>query len=81
MLTSVPIGSFESSNNILREESGISYPGDEPETGKYVQTGSYEFVHPDGTITSIQYIADENGFRPLGDVIPQITEQVNIQDA
>ncbi|XP_043227396.1 cuticle protein CP14.6-like [Amphibalanus amphitrite] len=72
---------FETSNNILREESGLSYPGNEPETGRYVQTGSYEFVHPDGTVTSIQFIADENGFRPLGAVIPQITEQVNIQDA
>ena len=46
-----------------------------------MQTGSYEFTHPDGTVTSIQFIADENGFRPIGDVIPVIREQVNIQDA
>ncbi|XP_037076484.1 larval cuticle protein LCP-22-like [Pollicipes pollicipes] len=73
--------SFSTSNNIEREESGVSYPGAEPETGNYVQSGSYEFIHPDGSSTSLSFIADENGYQPEGDVIPVFLGRVDIQDA
>ena len=73
--------SFETSNGISREESGISYPGPEQNTGSYTISGSYEFTHPDGTVDFVTYIADENGNRVEGDVIPVFNGRVNIQDA
>jgi len=73
--------SFSTSNNINREESGISYPGAEPEEGNYVQSGSYEFTHPDGTVSFITFVSDENGFQPEGDNLPKFSGRVDIQDA
>lgn len=35
-----------------------------------VQSGSYSYTAPDGTIISVSYIADENGFRAFGDHLP-----------
>ena len=72
---------METSNGISREESGLSYPGAEPETGSYTQSGSYEFTHPDGTVTYLSFLADENGYKPESDAIPTFTGRVNIQDA
>ena len=73
--------SFETSNNILREESGISYPGAEPESGSSTKSGSFEFTHPDGTVTYLSFLADENGYQPDSEAIPQFDGRVNIQDA
>ncbi|XP_037076485.1 cuticle protein CP14.6-like [Pollicipes pollicipes] len=73
--------SYETSDGTIRDESGISYPGAEPGSGNYVQSGGYTFTHPDGSVSSITFIADENGYQPLGDVIPVFTGRVDIQDA
>ena len=35
-------------------------------SGGMVQTGSWEYVGPDGQIYKVEYIADRNGFRPTG---------------
>ena len=72
--------SFETSNGISREESGISYPGAEQETGSYSQSGSHESTHPDGTVTYISFLADENGYQPEGDALPQFSGRVDIRD-
>ncbi|XP_037089965.1 cuticle protein CP14.6-like [Pollicipes pollicipes] len=71
---------LETTNGIIREESGISYPGAEPETGSYTQSGSFEHPHPDGSVTYLTFIADENGYRPEGDAIPVSSGRVDIQD-
>ena len=63
------------------EDSGIIYPGSKAGTGNQVKSGSFEFPHPDGTVTYISYIADEKGYRAEGDAIPVWDGTVNIQDA
>ncbi|XP_043222910.1 cuticle protein CP14.6-like [Amphibalanus amphitrite] len=73
--------SFETSNGIAREESGLSYPGLEPETGSYTTSGSHEFTHPDGTVTYLSFISDQDGYRPESDAIPTFNGRVDIQDA
>ncbi|CRL08542.1 CLUMA_CG021335, isoform A [Clunio marinus] len=53
---------WRTSNGINAEESGI---------GGVSAQGSYDFVSDDGVPVSIQYTADENGYRATGDAIPQ----------
>lgn len=50
------------SNGINAEESGV---------GGVIAQGSYDYISSDGVPVSIQYIADENGYRATGDAIPQ----------
>ncbi|XP_066941905.1 cuticle protein AM1199-like [Macrobrachium rosenbergii] len=56
---------FELSDGTVVEASGT--PGEE---GGVNIEGSYRYVHPDGDVVEITYVADERGFRPVGDVIP-----------
>lgn len=57
--------SYETENGMKRSETGgIS------ETGGMSQTGSWEYVGPDGRVYKIEFIADENGFRPIGQHLP-----------
>ncbi|XP_040575305.1 uncharacterized protein [Lepeophtheirus salmonis] len=39
-------------------------------SNSYVQTGGWEYVGDDGRVYSIRFIADENGFRPVGNHLP-----------
>lgn len=57
--------SFETEDGMKRSEAGKHM-----ESGGMIQTGSWEYVGPDGQIYKIEYIADENGFRPTGDHLP-----------
>lgn len=44
-----------------------------------VQTGSFTYTSPDGEVITLNYIADEKGFQPVGAHIPQpppIPEQI-----
>lgn len=56
--------SFETENGMKRSEAGHM------SSGGMVQTGSWEYVGPDGQIYKVEYIADRNGFRPTGDHLP-----------
>ncbi|XP_042241696.1 cuticle protein AM1239-like [Homarus americanus] len=49
---------YETSNAIEEERQGT--PGVE---GQSNMQGSYSFTHPDGTVTVVNFIADENGYR------------------
>lgn len=53
---------YRTSNGINAEESGI---------GGVSASGSYDFISSDGVPVSISYIADENGYRATGDLIPK----------
>lgn len=44
--------------------------GEQVEQDIIVQTGSYSYQSPDGTYITLTYIADENGFQPVGDHLP-----------
>ncbi|KAI5631986.1 insect cuticle protein domain-containing protein [Phthorimaea operculella] len=79
--------SYETGNGIKMEESSYSkivprvrgLSTDSNEGGEdsgsdeiHVQMGSYSYTAPDGTVISVRYIADENGFQPIGDHIPRV---------
>lgn len=62
--------SFETSDGIARKEEGhVENEGTENEILK-VQ-GSYKYLGDDGNLYTVEYIADENGFQPRGDHIPE----------
>ncbi|XP_037815750.1 larval cuticle protein 1 [Lucilia sericata] len=76
--------SYETSNGIKVENVGymkkILVPRTETEDGQVieeheelilVQTGSYSYLDPEGNVITLKYVADENGFQPEGDHLPQ----------
>ena len=58
------------------EERGSVQPGPEPETGRLVKDGYYEYVSDDGNTYRIIYRADENGFQAQGAHLPQPPAQI-----
>ncbi|CAH2107379.1 unnamed protein product [Euphydryas editha] len=76
--------SYETGNGIKREETAYekilpkSRGADSNEGGEsnesdeiHVQQGSFSYTAPDGTVITLRYIADENGFQPIGDHLPK----------
>ncbi|XP_026486341.2 osteocalcin 2-like [Vanessa tameamea] len=77
--------SYETGNGIKREEiayekvlskgreaSSKEKGEDDDESDEiHVQQGSYSYTAPDGTVITLRYIADENGFQPIGDHLPR----------
>ncbi|XP_037080443.1 cuticle protein CP14.6-like [Pollicipes pollicipes] len=60
--------SFETANKIQTEVQGqLKQIGEEFGT---TMQGSYSFVTPEGQTVQISWVADENGFQPVGDAIP-----------
>lgn len=47
-----------------------SQTGDFDSADVIVQSGSYSYIAPDGTLISVSYVADENGFQAFGDHLP-----------
>ncbi|XP_043220334.1 endocuticle structural glycoprotein SgAbd-4-like [Amphibalanus amphitrite] len=60
---------YQTTNGIVSDESGISYPGNIPESGNYVRTGSYSYEW-EGVTYTVTWQADENGFFAEGDHLP-----------
>jgi len=56
---------YETSDGQKRQEEGK-----ESSSGGYSQTGGWEYVGADGKIYSVTFVADENGFRPVGLHLP-----------
>ncbi|KAJ8920383.1 hypothetical protein NQ315_005249 [Exocentrus adspersus] len=56
---------YETANHIAAQESGRLVSQDSSEV-----QGSYSYLAPNGQTITVQYIADENGFRPAGDHLP-----------
>ncbi|XP_063697907.1 flexible cuticle protein 12-like [Culicoides brevitarsis] len=59
---------FETSGGIKHEEDGKVI---DPETSGIAVRGSYSFVGDDGVTYTVNYVADENGFRPEGKHLPR----------
>ncbi|KAG5887940.1 hypothetical protein JTB14_003035 [Gonioctena quinquepunctata] len=59
---------YETGNGILAEERGF-LKGVGPE-GSQQAEGGFSYTAPDGQRISLQYVADENGFRPVGAHLP-----------
>ncbi|KAJ8920788.1 hypothetical protein NQ315_004929 [Exocentrus adspersus] len=60
---------FETQNGIAVQESGALGPAG-PEGPAIAATGSYQYTSPEGLPVQISYRADENGFQPIGNVLP-----------
>ncbi|XP_022816426.1 endocuticle structural glycoprotein SgAbd-8-like [Spodoptera litura] len=60
---------YETGNNIHASEEGFLRALGEGQNA-LVQQGSYSYTAPDGQIITVDYTADENGFRVSGDHIP-----------
>ncbi|XP_064292101.1 uncharacterized protein LOC128670911 [Plodia interpunctella] len=59
---------FETDNGISASASGALKTVDNIDTLAF--TGSYRYVAPDGTNVQFQYVADENGYQPISDLLP-----------
>lgn len=62
--------SWETGNNIIAQEEGFLKNVGDKDTEALVQHGSYSYTAPDGTLITVTYTADEQGFRAEGAHIP-----------
>ncbi|XP_043239241.1 larval cuticle protein 1-like isoform X1 [Amphibalanus amphitrite] len=60
---------FETTDPIQQDVAG--QPKQIGEEIGIVMQGSYSFQTPDGQTITVNWVADENGFQPQGDAIPQ----------
>lgn len=56
---------YETGNGIVAKESGLA---------AHSVQGAYQYVSPDGTPISLTYVADENGYQPIGAHLPVAPE-------
>lgn len=61
---------METGNGIVAEEHGEYKPGAKEDEGAEHVQGSFQYTAEDGTPVRIQYVADENGYQPQGDILP-----------
>ncbi|XP_031640994.1 endocuticle structural glycoprotein SgAbd-2-like [Contarinia nasturtii] len=86
--------SFETANHIKQQANGyhktVLVPrlrSDGTQTGELesadiiVQTGSYSYLAPDGTLISVQFVADENGFQAFGGHLPTPPSAVQLPES
>ncbi|XP_068225759.1 loricrin-like [Palaemon carinicauda] len=55
---------YATGDGIIRQEQGY------PEGGMVSQQGAWSFTHPDGTPTTVNFVADANGFRVNSNRVP-----------
>ncbi|XP_059083851.1 uncharacterized protein LOC131881099 [Tigriopus californicus] len=57
--------SYSTNDGTNRDESGLPKAN-----GGHVQSGGWSYISPEGRTISLQFEADENGYRPIGDHLP-----------
>lgn len=62
--------SYETGNHISAQEQGYLRNVEGTDHNALVQQGSYSYTAPDGQVITVEYTADEFGFRVKGDHIP-----------
>ena len=60
---------YESGNGIVAAESGVLKNAGQKDAA-IVSQGFYSYVGADGKTYAVKYVADENGFRAVGDHLP-----------
>lgn len=68
---SLTINSYELSDGTSHQEEGHLINAGSENAAISVK-GSYSWVADDGQTYKVDFIADENGFQPIGDHIPRI---------
>lgn len=67
--------SYETADGTKAEESGSIRQVEQRSEGEggeaLVARGAYSFTAPDGTTYTVTYTADENGYQPQGEHLPQ----------
>ena len=61
---------YETSDGISRAEIGELKKIDDNEA--IVVRGTYSYTGADGSVYTVNYVADENGFQPEGSHLPQV---------
>ncbi|XP_065163187.1 endocuticle structural glycoprotein SgAbd-8-like [Atheta coriaria] len=61
---------YETGNSITAEEQGFLKNAGQPEQEAQVAQGQYKYTSPEGQVIELSYIADENGFQPVGAHLP-----------
>lgn len=61
-----PLPSFETSDGTSRQEQGQMKNVGEENQAMEVK-GSYQYTSPEGKVITVNYVADENGFRTESD--------------
>lgn len=69
----------ETSDGSKHEQSGYLKDGPDPQAPIQVIQGAYSYYSPEGQLIQVQYIADENGFQPVGDHLPKLPPAQNVQ--
>ncbi|CAH4019145.1 larval cuticle protein LCP-22-like [Pieris brassicae] len=66
---------FETNNGITAQAQGVprTFSGNPP-VSPSVSQGSFSWTSPEGEVISMTYVADENGYQPQGNAIPQPPE-------
>ncbi|XP_055846579.1 cuticle protein CP14.6-like [Episyrphus balteatus] len=77
--TNIGVGEY---NYVLETADGkyVEEEGTLKDLGKdggstYAVHGKYSYVGPDGVTYLVTYVADENGYQPSGDHLPQLPPQ------
>lgn len=64
------IFSYEAGNGITADEQGQLKNAGNPQLEAMQAQGQFSYTSPEGIPIKVTYIADENGFRPVGDHLP-----------
>ncbi|XP_042206586.1 cuticle protein AMP4-like [Homarus americanus] len=63
---------FGAHSSDFEAENGIQFQfsGSQGATGGSNMIGSWSYLQEDGSVASVQFVADENGFQPQSDLLP-----------